>query len=270
MSLNTAHALSVVECEFERSAADLKQVEATLAKEFDDLYPKTSINPHKLLQRIENLRAELPQLEREADRLVSEKQAAVATVGALKGTHATLSDTAARADLRDDDELAGGARSVHSLEAAAAQSRQQQAAAAVAQVAVDAEQLIQGGAEIDIRLALAGGGGAGALSSPASGSAAARGGGGAGAGAPGGSGAIADAEWSQVPTIIANATSRADAAELDARLRSLAHERRDAHLSMSQLVALGLASGSEDARLHALGAIRRIELRANEIVVAGV
>jgi hypothetical protein len=50
---NTSHALSVVALEFDRSASDLKRVEATLAKEFGDLYPSTSIKPHRLLQRIE-------------------------------------------------------------------------------------------------------------------------------------------------------------------------------------------------------------------------
>jgi len=241
------HAISVVELEFERSAADLKQVEAALAKEYDALYPKTSINPQKLLQRIEQLRAELPELEREAERIVAEKRTAIATVETLRATHATLTDTAARADL-DSSTLTAAADASIRLAAAAESSRRHASTASL--IHVDPTQLIER-SELDMRLEL--------TDAPATQSTD-----GAAQSVP----SVSAAEWSSVPAMIKAATSIDSVSDLWGRLQTLVRERRDPELSMSQLVVLGLASGGDDARLHALGAMRKISLGDNAIQVS--
>lgn len=245
--MSVAHALSVVECEFDRSTADLKRVEETLAKEFGDLYPRTSINPHMLLQRIERLRAELPHLEREADRLVSEKRSAFATVEALRATFVALGDTAARADVRDTDGDEG-AKAVDALASAVAASRLHVAAYSSAPP-VNEAQLIRDGHEIDLRLALAEE--ADRASAPPA--------------AP--SSAIGRADWASIPSVIAASTTLEATEQLLAKLAAIVAERRDPHLSMSQLVALGAVASADDVRLHALGALRRISLFGNAIEV---
>ncbi|KAG8464298.1 hypothetical protein KFE25_003361 [Diacronema lutheri] len=242
--MNVAHALSVVECDFDRSATELKRVEETLAREFDALYPRTSINPHKLLERIERLRAELPYLEREADRLVSEKRSAIATVEALKGTFSALADTAARADVRDGS-VADGAKAVDQLSHTLAASRLHIAALSAAPV--DEAQLIRGGREIDLRLALA--------EEPLAARAAPI------------ATAISRTDWASVPLVIASSTSLDAVQRLHDALGAIVAQRRDPHLSMSQLVALGAVASADDARLHALGALRKISLGLNEIEV---
>lgn len=243
MTANVAHALSVVECEFDRSTADLKRVEEALAKEFDDLYPRTSINPHKLLQRIERLRAELPYLEREADRLVSEKRSAFATVEALKATFVALADTAARADVHAGDD-GEGAKAVDRLTSVVAASRQHVASYSAAPV--DEAQLIRGGQEIDLRLALA----EEAMSAPSA-AVSAR--------------AINRADFASIPSVIASSTSFEAVQQLYDALCAIVAERHDPNLSMSQLVALGAVASADDVRLHALGALRKISLYGNAI-----
>jgi hypothetical protein len=240
--MNSSHALSLVECEFDRAAAEVKRVERKLAKEFDDLYPRTSINPQKLLQRIENLRAELPHLEREADRLVSEKRSAIATVESLKSTFIALADTAARADVRDDAE---GARAVDRLASAAEFSRQH--IASIGTVPVDDSQLIGGGQELDMRLALAD---EDMSAIPASAMA-----------------LISRADWASIPSVIGNASTYDAVQQLWERLAAAATERGDRHLSMSQLLAMDAITSADDVRLHALGALRKISLFGNAIEV---
>lgn len=235
--MNVSHALSLVECEFDRAAADVKRVEQKLAKEFDDLYPSTSINPQKLLQRIENLRAELPHLEREADRLVSEKRSAIATVESLKSTFIALAATASRANVENLDD-AEGARAVDRLACAAAASRQH--IASIGAAPVDDSQLIGGGQELDMRLALAD---EDAGSMPAASAA-----------------LLSRADWASIPSIIASASSFDAAQQLWTRLAATATERGDRHLTMSQLLAMEAVSSVDDARLHALGALRKISL----------
>ncbi|KAJ1626305.1 hypothetical protein T492DRAFT_1033599 [Pavlovales sp. CCMP2436] len=246
---NTSHALSVVELEFDRSAADLKRVEATLAKEFGDLYPSTSINPHRLLQRIENLRSELPYLERESDRLVSEKRSALAAIEALKATFAALSDTAARADAQGNV-LAGGAAAVERMTSAAAASRQHIASVAVVRTSLlDESQLIRGGREIDLRLGFVEETAAPTAPPAAVGS------------------AIERTEWASIPSVIASSTSYDAVQQLWQRLCTVSIERHDCNFSMSQLLALGAVASADDVRLHALGALRKISLFGNAIEV---